>query len=64
MSKHLADHRATPTGARLQHFLRIARNQSEAVWQGLWQRPVGPSDSNRRVLEFIRIERNARRNEH
>ncbi len=55
--KHLADHRSTSTGGRLAHFLRLARNQGDAVWARVWKRPASPAAGNRRVVEFVRIER-------
>ena len=58
MSKHLADHRSASTGARLAHFLRIARQEGEAIWHGLRQRPFARGTSNRRAVEYVRIEKN------
>lgn len=55
--KHLADHRSNSTGGRLTHFLRLARDRSEAAWVRVWQRPATRSQSNRRLVEFVRIER-------
>ena len=40
MSKHLADHRAAPSGERVKAFVTIARRGSGHVWQALWKRPV------------------------
>ena len=57
MSKHLADHRAPSNGGRMKHFLRIARSRTDAFWRGVWQRPVGRADGNRRLMEYVRIER-------
>lgn len=57
MTKHLADHRATSTGARVKHFLRLARNRSEAAWARVWQRPFERATENRRLVEYVRIER-------
>lgn len=58
MSKHLADHREPSNGGRVEHFMRIARGGAAgAVWRGLWQRPVARDDSNRRVVEYLRIAR-------
>lgn len=54
--KHLADHRNTSSGARLREFLRLARDRSESAWTKAWQRPAARL-SNRRVVEFARIER-------
>lgn len=53
--KHLADHDHRPSALRAQKFLRIARDRSESLWRGLWQRPVAQGTGNRRVLEFVRI---------
>ncbi len=60
MTKHLADHRQPSQGGRLQQFLRIARDRSETAWHAVWQRPQQLGDSNRRVLEYVRIERERR----
>lgn len=57
MTKHLADHRDASTGGRVKHFLRLARNRSEAAWQRVWQRPVERAQENRRLVEYVRIER-------
>ena len=57
MSKHLADHARPTNGGRVKHFLRIARQGSESAWKGLWQHRTAPDDSNRRVVEYVRIER-------
>ena len=51
MSRHLADHRARTTGARLKHFLRLARSPRET-----WQRPRGKAGSAR-LVQFLRIAR-------
>lgn len=56
MARHLADHRAAPAGGRLKHFTRLAR-QGSAIWQTLWRRPVAVPETNRRVVEFVRIAR-------
>ena len=55
--KHLADHRTPSTGARFAQFLRLTRNRGEIVWARVWQRPVLLPVTNRRVVEYIRIER-------
>ncbi len=57
MSKHLADHRKSSTGARLAQFMRLARDRSESAWRGLWQRTPTRGEHNRRTVEYIRIER-------
>ncbi len=57
MAKHLADHRATSQGGRLRNFLRIAHDRSETMWQGLFRRDVARPAANRRVVEYVRIER-------
>lgn len=51
MTRHLADHRARTTGARLKHFLRLARHPRET-----WQRPRGKAGSTR-LIQFLRIAR-------
>ena len=55
MTKHLADHRTASTGSRLRHFRRIARENGESMWHGLWQRPFSRSQQNRRAVEYVRI---------
>lgn len=60
MTKHLADHREPTDGGRLKHFLRLARDRSDAAWQVVKQRPRTLDESNRRVLEYIRIDRGRR----
>lgn len=57
MTKHLADHREASTGGRVKHFLRLARDRSEAAWEQVWQRPFERADENRRLVEYVRIER-------
>lgn len=57
MARHLADHRSASQGGRLKHFLRIAREGSERLWQTLARQPHTRGDSNRRVVEFARIAR-------
>jgi hypothetical protein len=57
MTKHLADHQRASNGGRLRHFLRIARDRSEAAWTKVRQRPLMRGDNNRRVVEYIRIAR-------
>ena len=57
MSKHLADHRKASEGGRVKHFLRLARDRSDAAWRAVWQRPRERDEGNRRVLEYVRIER-------
>lgn len=56
MTKHLADHRKASQGGRVKHFLRIAQDGSGSVWRKLFQQPRARGDSNRRALEFIRID--------
>ena len=57
MTKHLADHRTPAQGARVQHFLRIARDRSETIWRAVFRRAVPDNGSGRRVIEYARIER-------
>lgn len=57
MTKHIADHRSPSNGGRLKHFLRIARDSSDAVWRATWSRPLNRPKGNRRVVEYIRIAR-------
>ncbi|WP_167850992.1 MULTISPECIES: hypothetical protein [Tabrizicola] len=51
MSKHLADHRKASTGARVKHFLRLARSPRET-----WHRPRSGAGAAR-VAQFLRIAR-------
>ncbi len=57
MSKHLADHRAAPSGERVKAFVTIARRGSGHVWQALWKRPVERAAENQRLVQYIRIEK-------
>ena len=57
MTKHLADHRTPSQGARLQNFVRIARDRSETIWRGVFRRGPEASSNNRRVVEYVRIAR-------
>ena len=60
MTKHLADHRSDSTTGRVAQFMRIARSQTQNVWQRLWQTQPGQAPGNRRVVEFVRIARQQR----
>lgn len=55
--KQITDHRESSKGARLVHFLRLARDRSESAWTRVWKHPRGPAPSDRRVAEYLRIER-------
>lgn len=55
MTKHLADHRAAPTGSRVQNFLRLERSPSAAP-RALHQRPQ-TDDGAKRLQQFLRIAR-------
>ncbi len=57
MSKHLADHRAAPSGERVKAFVTIARRGSGHVWQALWKRPVERAADNQRLVQYVRIEK-------
>ena len=57
MTKHLADHRTAPSGGRVKAFVTIARDRSETVWRGLWQRPLDRSGDNQRLVQYVRIEK-------
>jgi hypothetical protein len=57
MSKHLADHRSSSNGGRVKHFMALARDRGEAVWRAVWQKAATRGDGNRRVVEYVRIER-------
>jgi hypothetical protein len=52
MGRHLADHRSPSKGARLRHFLRIARADRAG-----WHRAETLAATNRRLVEFMRIAR-------
>ena len=52
MSRHLADKRSPSEGGRVKMFLKIARSP-RAMWHRDAARPAG----NRRLMEFLRIER-------
>lgn len=56
MTRHLADKRKPSDGGRLRQFLRLARDSSR-MWQGLWRQPVAVPVSNRRTVEYLRIDR-------
>lgn len=51
MSKHIADKRATTTGGRVKHFLRLSRQP-----RGTWHRPHAPAGPTR-LVQFLRIAR-------
>ena len=51
MGRHLADHRTEGSGARVKHFLRLARVPRE-TWRSA-RGVVGTS----RLVQFLRIER-------
>jgi hypothetical protein len=55
--KHLADHRKPSTGTRLREFLRLAHDRSQSAWSIAWRKPARPGQTNRRAVEFARIER-------
>ncbi len=57
MTRHLADHRKPSQGGRVKHFLRIARAEASDLWQRMAQRPRGPVEGNRRLVEYVRIAR-------
>ncbi|MDZ4134291.1 MAG: hypothetical protein U1D06_01680 [Paracoccaceae bacterium] len=41
----------------MKHYLRIARTQSNSFWRGLHQQPKAREDGNRRLREYLRIQR-------
>jgi hypothetical protein len=51
MTKHIADRRTPSQGGRVKNFLRIARHG-----RGFWHRSES-TGGNRRLVEFLRIER-------
>ncbi len=57
MTKHLADKRKPSDGGRLKQFLRIAHEDSSKFWAMFRQRPVPQPVTNRRAVEFARIDR-------
>ena len=57
MTKHLADHPSTRTGARVKAFFTIARDRSESAWRGLWRRPFDRGEVNQRLVQYVRIEK-------
>jgi hypothetical protein len=52
MSRHLADHRNPSQGGRVKHFLRLDRTR-----RSFWHRPEAQAKGNRRLVEYLRIER-------
>lgn len=52
MAKHPVDHRKPSQGARVAAFLRIAKSG-----RTLWHRSESLPKGNRRLVEFMRIER-------
>lgn len=57
MSRHLADKRTPSNGGRVKQFLRIAHDGGNSIWMKLLRQPVRVPASNRRAVEFLRIER-------
>lgn len=57
MTKHLADNRTATTGGRVKAFMTIARDRSETMWRGLWQRPLARDTDNQRLVQYVRIEK-------
>jgi hypothetical protein len=55
--KHLADHRATSTGARMAHFLRLKRREQAQPWQLVFRKPALRAEGNPRLRAFLRIDR-------
>ncbi len=51
MAKHLADHRTATTGARVKHFLRLARTP-----RATWHR-THSEGGQARMVQFLRIAR-------
>jgi hypothetical protein len=51
MAKHLADHRKATTGARVKHFVRLARTP-----RATWHRSHSEA-GQARVVQFLRIAR-------
>lgn len=60
MTKHVADKRAPSDGGRLRAFLRIARGESDRLWQTIWRHPRPVPAEATRTQEFLRIERGRR----
>lgn len=57
MSRHLADKRVPSTGRRAQEFLRMARAEGSQFWAGFWRRPRATGEGNRRMAQYLRIDR-------
>lgn len=58
MTRHLADRHDATSKARVKQFLRIDHSAKRAeLWKVLWQRPVERAQTNRRLVEYLRIER-------
>lgn len=51
MTRHITDHRTASKGARMTHFLRLARAE-----RGPWHRPHAAPGSSR-LVHFLRIAR-------
>ena len=51
MTKHLADHRQSSSGARVRHFLRLARTPRETFHRSR------PEAGATRLAQFLRIAR-------
>ncbi len=55
--KHLADKRSLPDASRLMQFLRIERQQTDALLRATIHHPKPRTDSNARVVAYCRIDR-------
>ncbi len=61
MSRHIADQRAVTDGGRVKNFLTLDRThggeENHPAVQNLSRRAHSRADENRRMVEFMRIER-------
>ncbi len=57
MSRHLTDHEKPAQEEGLKHLLRIARAETAGFWKTLWKRRSLPAPADRRIVEYVRIEK-------
>lgn len=58
--KHIADNRAPSEVSSLPQFLAIERAAGDGLLAAAMKHPQDRADSNRRLIEFCRIERGLR----
>ncbi|MGB3317353.1 MAG: hypothetical protein WBB85_23460 [Albidovulum sp.] len=60
MSRHIVDHRKSPEGGRLKHFVQLEKAQgdegSHPAAKALHERPVA-RESSAKLRQYTRIER-------